>query len=722
MNILIKSYLGLTLLLLFSVSLSAFGEGDSGHPCKLLKSGLHVENWHYHPGDNPAWAEPGFDHSGWRVGGSVRLDELSSRWTGIGWFRTELEVDPCFADSLLGLILFQSGASEIYLNGKLIKRFGQPSADPEQEKIYVQRLPVPVAFEFKDTGKHVLAIRYSNHNPHYATFMYLGYGFSAWIYDYDLAFSHFMGEFEMASRHQMFFTGLALAFCLLAVLIYFYPPRQKQYLLFAMLCLGLAGISFAPIQMGVAHSRGMSLFLMYLMKISLVTVSIFNLWFLLEQLYNRVPRGFKYFALVGVLLLLPAYFLPRYIYYFYAMATLTIAIVILIKAVLQKRPAVWIIGIGHLMFILFSLYQILLDLTLLPNIIPNYFLYYLYGIIAILISEAVYLASQFSSMHLGLQAQLEEVKKLSARTLEQERRAKEQEMNRKLMQQEIDFQKKELKKTDELERALNQLEHAHRELRAAQSQLVQSEKMASLGMLVAGVAHEINTPVGAINSMNNTLTRAVVKMHEIVDYHCLGECDLSDKLKKYLNAIDNANRVIATGSDRVTDIVRRLRSFARLDEAELKSADVNEGIEDTLTLVHHELKHGIEVSCDFGKIPEIACFPGQLNQVFLNLIINARQAISGEGKLEIATYLEDGLVVIRISDNGCGIKPEIMDKIFDPGFTTKGVGIGTGLGLSICYQIIEAHHGNIEVDSRPGEGTTFTIRLPVDLDKKLENT
>lgn len=272
----------------------------------------------------------------------------------------------------------------------------------------------------------------------------------------------------------------------------------------------------------------------------------------------------------------------------------------------------------------------------------------------------------------------------------------------------------------EMRRVLDDLQKTNQELRDTQIQLVQSEKMASLGMLVAGVAHEINTPVGAITSMHNTLVRAIEKLKTSIEKECAGQGRTGDDLLKYMKIIDEANKVIVSGSERVTNIVRRLRSFARLDEAELKEANINEGIEDTLTIVHHELKHNVEVIRQFGDIPDIPCYPGQLNQVFLNLFINAKQAITDKGQLIIKTSSKNKKVIIEITDNGSGIPEDKLKRIFDPGFTTKGVGVGTGLGLSICYQIIQAHRGEIKVKSTVGKGTTFRVILPTNLDEILD--
>jgi len=259
--------------------------------------------------------------------------------------------------------------------------------------------------------------------------------------------------------------------------------------------------------------------------------------------------------------------------------------------------------------------------------------------------------------------------------------------------------------------AVHELEEANMNLRQAQSQLVQSEKMASLGMLVAGIAHEINSPVGAIASMHDTLVRAVRRL----------EGNLTEKsgdLTSLFSTISDANSVITSASSRVTEIVKRLRSFARLDEAELKSIDIHESIEDTLVILRHELKHGITVEKNYGTIPNVSCYPGRINQVFLNILKNASQAITPPGTISISTSADSEFVTIVITDTGCGIPDESLKKIFDPGFTTKGVGVGTGLGLSITYQILKDHSGTITAESLPGSGTTFRITLPLHLERR----
>jgi PAS domain S-box-containing protein len=272
----------------------------------------------------------------------------------------------------------------------------------------------------------------------------------------------------------------------------------------------------------------------------------------------------------------------------------------------------------------------------------------------------------------------------------------------------------------ELKDLLDELEEANRSLRDTHAQLVQSEKMASLGQLVAGIAHEINTPIGSVISIHNTLVRAVEKLKNILKDDFNKNSPNYNKVVQILALIEEANRVIQDGSNRVKTIVSRLRSFARLDEAELVESDIHIGLEDTLMLIHHEIKHNIKVIKNFGKIPQISCFMARLNQVFLNILINAKQSITNKGEITITTYQKINNIYIEFKDSGSGIRKEDLNKIFDPGFTTKGVGIGTGLGLSICYQIIKDHHGEIQVESEIGKGSLFRIIIPTNLEKILE--
>jgi signal transduction histidine kinase len=256
-----------------------------------------------------------------------------------------------------------------------------------------------------------------------------------------------------------------------------------------------------------------------------------------------------------------------------------------------------------------------------------------------------------------------------------------------------------------------------KELLNSQAQLIQAEKMISLGNLVAGLAHEINTPLGAVTNNNEVFELAFRKVGELLkslsENKGQNREDKANELKELLAIVEDSIRTNRMACERLVRIVRNVRNFARLDEADWKKADIHEGIESTLTLLAHELKGRISLVKEFGDLRPVECYPNQLTQVFMNIIMNAAQAIEGQGEIRIRTTEENDNVCIAISDNGRGISAGNIPRIFDPGFTTKEPGLGTGLGLSICSKIIENHNGRIDVDSQVGRGSTFRIILPI---------
>jgi signal transduction histidine kinase len=250
------------------------------------------------------------------------------------------------------------------------------------------------------------------------------------------------------------------------------------------------------------------------------------------------------------------------------------------------------------------------------------------------------------------------------------------------------------------------VEERTRELRDTQALLVQSEKMRTLGQLVAGVAHELNNPIGFVHANLKLLDEYVAKLVALQE---AGEdgARVKDAIAKLLSRSRE-------GTQRVKQIVADLRTFSRMDQAELQEADLNEEIERTITLMEPRAKCGIELERDFGELPRVRCHAGQLNQVFMNLLINACDALGDKGRIRVTTSAPDAQRVrLEFADDGPGIPPEMRDRVFEPFFTTKPVGQGTGLGLSLSHGIIERHGGRIWVESEPGAGTRFVIELPV---------
>ncbi|MEO8068435.1 MAG: 7TM diverse intracellular signaling domain-containing protein [Flavobacteriales bacterium] len=277
----------------------------------------------------------------------------------------------------------------------------------------------------------------------------------------------------------------------------------------------------------------------------------------------------------------------------------------------------------------------------------------------------------------------------------------------------------------------HELVEANEEIKRTQVQLVNAEKMAGLGQLTAGIAHEINNPINFINSNIPPLRRNLQDMVEVLaDFRAVTE-DGSAGLKAAhekcrqleldlsIAELDGMIASIDDGARRTAEIVKGLRNFSRLDEDAVKKADINEGVRSTIGLLSPQIKGRVVINTALADLPQADCHPGKLNQAVMNLVTNAAQAVrakhgdAGDGVVSIRTWHENGIITIAVQDNGCGIEEAIKSRIFEPFFTTKGVGEGTGLGLSITYSIVQKHNGTIAVESTVGQGSEFRISIPV---------
>jgi signal transduction histidine kinase len=278
-----------------------------------------------------------------------------------------------------------------------------------------------------------------------------------------------------------------------------------------------------------------------------------------------------------------------------------------------------------------------------------------------------------------------------------------------------------LKEKDEQRALIRKLEDAH-------SQLLQSEKMASIGQLAAGVAHEINNPIGFVYSNLGTLEKYVQDVFGMIEMYEQAEAAISDQevlkrlqtakakldlayLKKDLRALMDESK---DGITRVKVIVQNLKDFSHADASDVwQFSDLHKGLDSTLSIVNNEIKYKANVVKEYGDIPGVECLPSQLNQVFMNMLVNAAHAIKEKGTITIRSGKQDEEVWVEIEDTGQGIPPENLQKIFDPFFTTKPIGKGTGLGLSLAYGIVKKHHGRMEVKSEVGKGTQFRVWIPL---------
>lgn len=308
-----------------------------------------------------------------------------------------------------------------------------------------------------------------------------------------------------------------------------------------------------------------------------------------------------------------------------------------------------------------------------------------------------------------------------------------QENEQLVREQNVILEKKVNQRTEELQKSNEELNVALVNLKDAQTQLVEREKMASLGQLTAGIAHEINNPINFVTSNIKPLKLDIADIRSLLDKYAKLPADPRDipmaleDIADYKQQIDidyiheeiaSLIKGIEDGATRTSEIVKGLRTFSRLDESELKSVDLHEGLDSTLVLLRNSIPANVKVIKNYGPLPKIECYAGKMNQVFMNILTNAFNAINmkhsdHEETVVISTHVENEQAVISIKDSGPGMTEKVKEKIFDPFFTTKDVGEGTGLGLSIVFSIIEKHQGRISVVTAPGEGAEFIIYLPM---------
>ncbi|MFC1717060.1 ATP-binding protein [Candidatus Poribacteria bacterium] len=477
---------------------------------------------------------------------------------------------------------------------------------------------------------------------------------------------------------------------LFAIFVYFRRRTQEQYI-----ALSFAGFLFFS---GMGSLGGASVGQFFVKFPAIRYYAAFGSFYLAsigqfifcEQVlgsgYKRVIRRMWQLhipiAVIGFLLdatnVLPIPYLLNYLFVL-LIVELCIIIIISVNAAHKGSFEAKIFNVGMAVMMLSAVHDMLVAI----GVIPMWYMLFVWGELGFMISLGYILEHRFAEAH----RQLEEY----SLTLEQK------------------------------------VEERTQELREAQSQMVMQSKMASLGDLVAGVAHEMNNPIGVIHSTADTANRGIRKLRNIfqkvlervrllnLSDQNLGEFSHDEEqLQQSLSLLERNHEVISTASDRVANIVGSLRSFASLDEALFQQVDIHKNIDTTLTLIHHELVDKVEVTKEYGEIPQIQCYPNELNQAFMNLLRNAAQAIEESGNITIATYADEAQLYIKISDTGRGISSENLPKIYDPGFTTQSEGVGKGLGLSIVYNIIQKHRGSIEVNSEIGAGTQVLVALPIE--------
>ncbi len=702
-----------------------------------LKSILISRDLKFHSGDDSIWAKKDFDDSHWtNLKVNFKISDLvNANWEGIGWFRKKFKIDSSLYNKAVAFVLLQNGASEIYLNGKLIKSFGTiRSGKTNEERYNSQNTPFIAVFD--SSSVQVVAIRYSDQKARKFAQRYpMTAGdnlFTLWVKTADYAITAKINNLQFIAEY-IFIFAFFIAFTILHLLLFFFYSRGKENLYFALFTASVALLEVTNILFFVSHS-GLEIFLLFQISgIALITLAMVGyVFFLYAIFYNKMPRQFWLIvglgALIGFISMSPfgSKWFVNYVLFPFILLLAAESLRVIFLAIKRKKRNSLIIGIGVIIFffsiILIPIISIIPNLT--PNDMINWILSFI-GFISLPFTMSIYLARESAKTKADLENQLVQVQELSGKAIEQEKR--EAELRIENAKKEL-----ELQKAAELKLTYENLEAAHQKLKSTQSQLIQSEKMASLGELTAGIAHEIQNPLNFVNNFSEVNKELIEEMKAEI------EKGNFEEVKALVIDIESNEVKINHHGKRADAIVKGMLQHSRSSSGVKEPTDINALADEYLRLSYHGLRakdksFNATLKTDFDvSIGKINIIPQDIGRVILNLLTNAFYAVTEKKKLNIEGYEPvvtistkqiAGKIEIKVGDNGNGIPQKILDKIFQPFFTTKPTGQGTGLGLSISYDIITKGHGgeltfetrNISPDnlSEKEEGTCFTIRLPI---------
>ena len=655
----------------------------------------------YHAGDNPAWADPAFDDQSWERGVNSWLpsDSLPRQgWPGIGWFRFRMRMDPPLRNQSLGFTIYHWGAIEVYLDGNLVYRSGKVGASRDEEAPFLDVSPFVLPLE---AGReHVIALRYSSAHIFDTVRARWKGGAGVKIYWGDIAT---MRHHQSVTRlNEGVYVGFFLAFSLLFGLLFVLYREERLFLYCAMLYGSWAPAVFILGELLFMHGSAFFMPLWGIWSALVIGGSLALLRLVYAFFYPTMPRMFYGYLIAGFVAMslvvirfentpyISLYFIPLFV------EILRIVVVALWR---RKRWA-WVVGLGFLPVIVLGSLDMVNELGWLTA--PWAGTVFEPGIIVMFIlsaSLAVYVGMRFADANRGLA-----------------------QANRELIEANQDL--------DEANRTLEErVDERTAKLRASQAQLIQSKKMASLGQLTAGIAHEIKNP---LNFVNNFAQLSVELADELADELDASPdkrvAEIHDDLGEILaNLKQNAVKINKHGR-RADGIVKSMLEHARSTPGERCATDLNVLLDEYVNLAFHGMRVRQQgFRCDIERnydetVSKLELVPQEIGRVFLNLLNNAFEAVhekavkdKGEYRptVRVSTRQADGEVKIRVCDNGPGIPPDINDKIFEPFFTTKPTGLGTGLGLSLSYDIVtQGHGGMLAVESTEGQGATFIVTLP----------
>jgi len=687
---------------------------------KLPSEGVLLEKgWKFHAGDNPEWARQEFDDHDWQVLNInqpiARLPQLTKN--NIIWLRLRFIANVIAHDSLLALLINQYGASEVYIDGSLAQRFGRIGYS--KEHINFNPHNQPIAIQLNEQPVHVIAIRFAADLSSSRLILRLA----------DIApisirlqpLQPALTRMKANSGQLRTLTGVTFeyaVFGLLFLLLFLFYPRQRLNLFF-----GLFGLCVVLVLLITAYLTEGQYSLNQLVYLKLISnffdrAAAMNIFlFMLLALLSRI-RSWNWWYIIYFLtidFILFNLFKEQYVYINYAvrLAFVWFCLQLFVYAFRTRKKEDWLIG---MLAFLVAVRYLTGMLLLIKGV--NYFRYVdiVFSLVA-LPSMAIYLALKYARSNTSLEQQL-----IQVRSLSEENTRQQQEKQQILARQNEMLEQQVIERTAKITAQKEALQNTLEELESTQAQLVQREKMASLGEMTAGIAHEIQNPLNFVNNFSDINAELVDELKSE-----LATGNIQSAIEIAGNIRDNERKINDHGK-RADAIVKNMVQHSRTGSGKEEPTDINALCEEYLRLAYHGMRakdksFSAKIETDFdNRIGKINIIPQDIGRVLVNLMNNAFYAAawtSASGGREadptvwVSTKKEGDTILISVRDNGPGIPSNIVAKIFQPFFTTKPTGQGTGLGLSLSYDIVKAHGGAIKVETKEGEGSEFIIQLPV---------
>ncbi len=673
------------------------------------------KGWKFHAGDNSEWANPSFNDSGWQpISLTKQLMDLPElRAAGIGWLRLKLHIGEALRGKEINLIVRQDLASEIYLNDRLLARYGKVSANSSEEETYdPKNQPLPI--HFSSDSVQVLAVRYSfhEHSFYYGKF---DIAFAATLRSNNRAWSNVLDK-VLGSINAAFTAGVFLLIGLLHLFLYLSYRTGKVNLYFLVFAF-LTGLGNIPGAFSLFTHRAATGFVLVGLVLLISRLAICFYLLALYELF-KIKKGWWLTLLIAVQVLsLPVSFplgnsAMAALLFVINIAVYIETVRITIVALQNKLPNATAFLIGQLVTL--SSLSLLMIFWFVPQLhVSHDSLLFMVTADLTLFSPAVcisfILAREFAQINRSLQQQLVQVNELSEKTIQQEQEK----------QQILSSQKERLE--SEVAQRTRELNHSLQELKATQRQLIHQEKMASLGELTAGIAHEIQNPLNFVNNFSETNKELLSEMKQAIKQRDYEEAEaIASDLEKNEEKISHHGR-------RADSIVKGMLQHSRQSTGKKEPTDINKLADEYLRLSYQGMRakdksFSATVETHFEEgLGTVNAVPQDIGRVLLNLYNNAfyavnekKKALNGifEPRVSVSTKKDGNTVRIVVKDNGTGMSQSVMNKVFQPFFTTKPTGEGTGLGLSLSYDIItKGHGGNLSVQSQEGEGAEFVVEL-----------